>query len=76
MGVLGQSPWLTIPQSARYVHMREGAFRRLVRSGEIPSTRHSRVTLVNAQDLDAWMRAQASGAAMMATALRQSRAAC
>ena len=70
------SPWLTVPQGAAYVHMRQGTFRRLVRSGEIPSYRHGRVTLVSASDLDTWMRSQASGAAMMATALRQSRAAC
>jgi len=69
------SPWLTIPQSARYVHMRDGAFRQLVKSGEIPSHRHGRTTLVSAQDLDMWMRRQQSGANVIATALRQSRAA-
>ena len=66
----GQSPWLTIPQSARYVRMRDGAFRRLVKSGEIPSYRHGRTTLVSAQDLDMWMRRQQSGAAQIAMAAR------
>ena len=66
----GQSPWLTIQQSARYLHMREGAFRRLVRSGEILSYRHGRTTLVSAQDLDMWMRRQQSGAGTMAMAAR------
>lgn len=64
------SPWLTIPQGAAYVHMRQGTFRKLVRSGEIPSYRHGRATLVNAMDLDAWMRSQASGAGTIATAVR------
>ena len=71
-----QSPWLTIPQASRYVRMRDGAFRRLVKSGEIPSYRHGRTTLVSASDLDMWMRRQQSGANVIATALRQSRAAC
>jgi excisionase family DNA binding protein len=61
---------LTIAQARAYLHMRNGEFRKLVRSGEIPSVRHCRATLVHAQDLDAWMRRQQSGANVIATALK------
>jgi excisionase family DNA binding protein len=50
--------------------MRDGAFRRLIRSGEIPSYRHGRTTLVSASDLDMWMRRQQSGANVIATAMK------
>jgi excisionase family DNA binding protein len=64
------SPWLTIAQARAYLHMRNGEFRKLIRSGEIPSVRRGRATLVHAQDLDAWMQRQPSGAAPIATAMR------
>lgn len=64
-----QSPWLTLRQSAKYLHMDEGRMRALVRSGEIQSRRHgaSRGTLVHSAWLDAWMMEQPSAAMAVAS---------
>ena len=68
-----QSPWLTIPESAKYARVGLTEFRKLVRSGEIPSYRRGeRYTLLNTADIDAWIRSFPSGAATMATAMKQS----
>lgn len=64
------SPWLTIEQGAKYLHMRTSTLRAHVRSGEVPSYRRGRVTLVHAQDLDAWVRGLPSGASAVSTSLR------
>lgn len=56
-GMSSQSPWLTLPQGAAYVHRKESLFRELVHSEEIPSHQISdRLTLVHKADLDAWVR--------------------
>ena len=67
------SPWLTIAESAKYARVGLTEFRKVVKSGEIPSYRRGeRYTLINTQDIDAWIRSFPSGAATMATAAKQS----
>lgn len=61
-----QSPWLTVAEGARYLHMRAATFREKVASGEVPSYRRDKTTFVNTQELDAWMRGLPSGAAPIA----------
>jgi len=64
------SPWLTLPQGAKYVQMETQPFREMVYRGEIPSYQRSEKRIfVNADDLDAHMRTLPS-ASRVPTALR------
>lgn len=60
--------WLTVSEASAYARVGLSEFRKVVRSGEIPSYRRGkRYTLVNTEDIDAWIRSFPSGAATMAT---------
>lgn len=51
------SPWLTLPQGAKYVQMDVQPFREMVYANKIPSYQRSEKRIfVNADELDAYMR--------------------
>lgn len=57
------SPWLTVTQAARYVHMDQNRMRELVYAGTVQShMRGSRGIFVHTDDLDAYMRSMPSAA--------------
>lgn len=52
-----RSPWLTLPQGAKYVQMDVQPFRELVYADKIPSYQRSEKRIfVNTHELDAYMR--------------------
>lgn len=57
------SPWLTLPQAARYIQMDLQTFRKLVYGGAIPSRKRSEKRIFVKTDwLDEYMDALPSGA--------------
>ena len=65
------SPWLTLPQGAKYVQMDPQPFRELVYTEAIPSYQRSEKRIfVNTQDLDTYMRSLPS-ASRVPKALRK-----
>jgi excisionase family DNA binding protein len=63
------SPWLTIDEGAAYVRKGRTTFRQLVRGGEVPSYDMGGMTLVNRDELNAWVRSHPSGACEVAQAM-------
>jgi hypothetical protein len=59
----GNSPWLTLPQAAAYVHMDPQPFRELVYRGDVESHQRSeRRIFIHKDALDKLMRSYPSGA--------------
>ena len=66
------SPWLTVPEAARYLRMTKDGAYALVRSGRLRSVRRDTRTFVRVTWLDEYMESLPSGACAMAEALTTS----
>ncbi len=58
-----ETPWLSVQDAAKYLHMSESRMYQLVRSGEMESRKHGKNGVyIHTMWLDAWMLTQPTGA--------------